>query len=91
MDAKVDCIASPPRQEPSVRCRWEIANTMAQAKGLESPWASSRQIAGELDVPPRTLNYWVHREWNLINNSSWPTPTVGFARAQRGPNSSINW
>ena len=84
MDAKVDCIASPPRQEPSVRCRWEIANTMAQAKGLESPWASSRQIAGELDVPPRTLNYWVHREWNLINNSSWPTPTVRFCESPEG-------
>jgi len=57
---------------------------MAQVKGLESPWTSSRRIASELNVPPRTLNYWTHREWALMNNSSWPERTVWFLESLEG-------
>ena len=84
MDATIDCIASHPPQKPSARSRGEIANTMAEAKGLESPWTSWRQIAGELNVPARSLNYWVHRERTLINNSSWPARTVRFFETPEG-------
>ena len=57
---------------------------MAQFKGLESPWTSPRQIAGQLNVPARTLNYWIHREWTLINHSSWPKRTVRFFESPEG-------
>ena len=57
---------------------------MARVKDLESPWTSPRCIAGQLNVPARTLNYWIHRERALINNSSWPERTVQFFESPEG-------
>ena len=57
---------------------------MARFKGVDSPWTSPRRIAGQLNVPARTLNYWIHREWTLINNSSWPERTVQFFESPEG-------
>lgn len=84
MDATVDFIASSSQQKTSPWSRWEAANTMSEFKERESPWTSRRRIAGELNVPPRTLNYWIHREWSLINNSSWPERTVRFFESPEG-------
>ena len=84
MDATLHCTAPCSRQERSVHSRSGVANTMDRFKGLESPWTSPRQIAGQLHVPARTLNYWIHRERSFINHSSWPEHTVRFFETTEG-------
>lgn len=84
MDAALDCIVACPPQEASAWSRWEVADAMTQFKSMESPWTSRRGIAGQLNVPPRTLNYWIHREQALIDNSSWPEGTVRFLESPEG-------
>ena len=84
MDATLHCTAPCSRQERSVHTRSGVANTMDRFKGLESPWTSPRQIAGQLHVPARTLNYWIHRERSFINHSSWPERTARFFETPEG-------
>jgi hypothetical protein len=57
---------------------------MAQFEAMDSPWTSRRQIAGQLDVPARTLHYWIRREWSLIENSSWPKGVARFLETPDG-------
>jgi hypothetical protein len=57
---------------------------MAQFKTLDSPWTSCRQIAGQLGVPPRTLHYWVQREWAWIQNRSRPRGVTQFLETPEG-------
>jgi hypothetical protein len=49
-----------------------VAEKIAQFDSLNSPWTSCRRIAGQMEVPARTLHHWVRRERTLIANSSWP-------------------
>jgi hypothetical protein len=57
---------------------------MAQFEALDSPWTSEHQIASQLDVPARTLHYWVHRERVLIENSAWPNNVAKFLETPDG-------
>jgi hypothetical protein len=57
---------------------------MAQFEALDSPWISASQIASQLDVPARTLHYWIHRERALIENSSWPNNVAKFLETPDG-------
>ena len=57
---------------------------MARFQGLSSPWTSPRRIAGQLNVPARTLNHWIHRERTLVADSSWPERTVRFFETPEG-------
>jgi len=84
MDATLDCITSCSPQKRPVSSRWGVAHTMAQFHGMNSPWTSSRRIAGQLPVSARTLNHWIHRERTLINHSSWPERTVRFFESPEG-------
>ena len=84
MDATLDCTARCCPQEPPAWSRRGVAEKMAQFETLDSPWTSSRQIAGQLDVPARTLHYWVRRERTLIENSSWPKPVAQFLETPEG-------
>jgi hypothetical protein len=84
MDATLDCIAQCCPLEPPTRSRWGVAEKLAQFDTLDSPWTSSRQIAGQLKVPARTLHHWVQRERALIENSSWPKPVARFLETPEG-------
>ena len=57
---------------------------MAEFERLDSPWTSSRQIAGQLEVPPRTLLYWIRRERAVIQSSSWPKRVAQFLETPEG-------
>lgn len=84
MDATLDCTARCCPQEPPTRSRRGVAQKMAQFQTLDSPWTSARQIAGQLDLPARTLYYWIHRERALIENSSWPKSVAQFLETPAG-------
>lgn len=84
MDATLDCTAQGCPQEPSVRSRRGVAEKMAQFATLDSPWTSPRRIAGQLDVPARTLHHWIRRERTLIGNSSWPKRVARFLETPEG-------
>lgn len=84
MDAALDCTVSASLRESSTWPRRGVAVKMAQFEVLDSPWTSCRQIADQLDVPPRTLHYWVHRERALIGSSSWPKGVAHFLETPGG-------
>ena len=84
MSATLDCTARCCPKELLAPSRREVAEKIAQFNALDSPWASCRRIAGQLDVPPRTLYHWVRREQTLIENSSWPEPVTRFLETPEG-------
>ena len=84
MDATVDCTAPSCPQELPTWPRRVVAEKMAQFEALDSPWASHRQIAGQWDVPARTLHHWIHRERALVHNSSWPESAARFLETPDG-------
>jgi len=84
MDAALDCTVSASLRESSTWSRRGVAERMAQFEALDSPWTSCRRIAGQLDVPPRTLHYWVQRERALIGSSSWPKGVAHFLETPGG-------
>ena len=84
MDATLDCTVRCYPEEPAVWSRRGVAEKMAQFETLDSPWTSPRQIAGHLDVPARTLHYWIHRERALIENCSWPKNVARFLETPDG-------
>ena len=84
MDATLDCTATCCPQEPPTWSRRGVAEKMAQFTTLDSPWLSCRQIAGQLDVPARTLHHWMRRERALIENSSWPKSVARFLETPGG-------
>jgi hypothetical protein len=84
MSATIDFTAGCCPKEPSVQSRREVAEKIAQFDTLNSPWTSCRQIAGQLEVPARTLHHWVHRERTLIATSSLPTGTARFLETPEG-------
>ena len=84
MDATLDCTVTGCPQEPPAWSRRGVAEKMAQFETLDSPWTSRRRIAGQLDVPPRTLHYWIRRERALIENSSWPKGVARFLETPDG-------
>jgi hypothetical protein len=69
------------RPAPSRR---EVAEKVAEFERLDSHWTSCRRIAGELDVPARTLHHWVQRERTLIENSPWPKRVARFLETPEG-------
>jgi hypothetical protein len=84
MDATLDCTARGCPQEPSTRSRRGVAEKMAEFESLDSPWTSPRRIADQLEVPARTLHYWIRRERAVIENSSWPKPVARFLETPEG-------
>jgi hypothetical protein len=84
MSAAIDCTARCCRKEPSAHSRRGVAEKIAQFDTLDSPWISRRRIAGQLEVPARTLHHWVHRERTLIANSSWPKGVARFLETPEG-------
>ena len=53
MDAVLDCTASDSPQESPHRSRRWVAEKMAEFWASDSSWTSHRQIAAQLEVPPR--------------------------------------
>lgn len=84
MDAAIHCSTSDSPVESSTRSRRGVAEKMAQFATLDSPWTSCRKIAGQLEVPARTLLYWVQRERALIDSSSWPQNVAYFLETPEG-------
>jgi hypothetical protein len=84
MSATLDCTAQCSPQELPAPSRREVAEKVAQFNTLDSPWTSCRQIAGQLEVSPRTLYHWVHRERTLIANSAWPRRVAEFLETPEG-------
>jgi hypothetical protein len=84
MDATLDYTTRCFPQEPTAWSRGGVAEKMAQFEALDSPWTSQHQIAGQLDVPARTLHYWIHRERALIESSSWPNNVAKFLETPDG-------
>jgi len=84
MSATLDCTARCCPEKSTAPSRREVAEKIAQFDALDSPWTSCRRIAGQLDVPARTLYHWVRRERTLIENSSWPEPVTRFLETPEG-------
>jgi len=84
MDAVFDCTGAGSGQESRTWSRRGVAEKMAGFKALDSPWSSCQQIAAQLKVPPRTLRYWVHRDWALSQRTSWPKSVVHFLETPEG-------
>jgi hypothetical protein len=84
MSATLNFTAQACPQKPATLSRREVAEKIAGFDALDSPWTSCRHIAGQLDVPPRTLYHWVRRERTLIENSSWPEPVARFLETPDG-------
>ena len=84
MSATLDCTAQVCPRKTAATSRREVAEKIAQFDTLDSPWTSCRQIAGQLDVPARTLYHWVRRERTLIENSSCPKPVARFLETPEG-------
>jgi hypothetical protein len=80
LDCTVECC---PKESPALSRRG-VAEKIVQFDTLDSPWTSCRRIAGQLDVPARTLHYWVRRERTLVEHSSWPKPVARFLETPEG-------
>lgn len=68
-------------------CRWgreTVAQKLAHFDELDSPWTSQSQIAGVIDVPRTTLQYWLHQRETLLQNTGLPSEVVGFFESPRG-------
>ena len=84
MSAAFDCTARCCPKEPLAQSRRGVAEKIAQFDTLSSPWTSCRRIAGQLEVPARTLHHWVHRNRRLIARSSWPKRVARFLESPEG-------
>ncbi len=84
MSAKVDCTAESGPKEPLAQARREAAEKIDQFNARSSPWNSCREIAGQLDVPARTLHHWVQRQRTLIHNSPCPERLTRFLETPEG-------
>jgi hypothetical protein len=84
MSATLDCTDRSCPKEPLAQSRRGVAEKIAQFDRLASPWTSCRQIAGQLEVPPRTLLHWVHRKRRLVANSFWPEDVARFLETPAG-------
>ena len=84
MGATLDCTVEFCPKKPPALSRRGVAEKIVQFDTLASPWTSRRRIAGQLDVPARTLCHWVRRERTLIENSSWPKRVARFLETPEG-------
>ena len=84
MSAMLDCTEGCYTRESAAPSRREVAEIIVQFNTLDSPWTSCRQIAGQLNVPARTLHHWVWRERTLIQNSPWPESVTRFLETPEG-------
>ena len=84
MSATLDCTERRCPRKSTAPSRREVAEILVQFDTLDSAWTSCRQIAGQLDVPARTLYHWVRRERTLIENSPWPESVTRFLETPEG-------
>jgi hypothetical protein len=92
MSAAPDCTARrDPKTPPAhfhrtrdVPSRRKVAEKVVQFHVLDGPWTSRRRIAGQLDVPARTLHHWVRQKRTRIKNSSLSRPAAGFLETPEG-------
>jgi hypothetical protein len=84
MSATLDCTPRGCPAKPSTSSCRRAAEKTAQFDTLDSPWTSCRQIAGQLDVPARTLHHWVRQRQRRIENSPWPQPVAEFLETPEG-------
>jgi len=84
MSATLDCTAQCHATKPPALSRRKVAEKIAKFDTLSSPWNSCRQIAGQLNVPPRTLYHWVRRKRTLIANSPCPKPLARILETPEG-------
>ncbi len=84
MSATLDCTARCRPKNSTAPSRREVAEIIVQFDTLDSPWTSCRRIAGQLDVPARTLHHWVRRERTLIKNSPFPKSVTRFLETPEG-------
>ena len=67
--------------------RWAretVARKLEHFDKLDSPWTSKSEIAGVIDVPRTTLQYWLQQRETLLQNGRLPTETVGFFESPPG-------
>src|SRR3974377_297451 len=84
MSATLDCTPRGcPAESSTSSCR-RAAEKTAQFDTLDSPWTSCRRIAGQLDVPARTLHHWVRQKRRRIENSPWPKRVADFFETPEG-------
>ena len=75
-----------PEAEAEAR-RWArdtVAQKLDDFDKLDSPWTSQSQIAGAINVPRTTLQYWLHQRETLLQNSGQPSEIVGFFESPLG-------
>lgn len=84
MDATGHCTPSSSPHKWPPHGRRKVAEKLDQFKKLDSAWTSHAQIAQEIEVPRRTLSYWVQRDYALIESSSWPAEAVRFFEGPHG-------
>lgn len=80
----LDCTERCYPRESVTLSRREVAEILVQFDTLDSAGTSCRQIAGQLNVPARTLHHWVRRERTLIQNSPWPESVTRFLETPAG-------
>jgi hypothetical protein len=61
-----------------------VAEKIAQFQALDAPGVSCRGIAGQLEVPARTLHHWVRRKRRSIKKSPLPKATARFLETPEG-------
>lgn len=84
MSTTLDCTAQGCTKKSTAPSRREVAEILVQFDTLDSAWTSCRQIAGQLNVPARTLYHWVRRERTLIENSPGPEAVTRFLETPEG-------
>jgi hypothetical protein len=74
--------------EPDAEARrWDrdsVAQKLDHFDKLDSPWTSQSQIAGLINVPRTTLQYWLHQRETLLQNSGQPSEIVAFFESPLG-------
>jgi hypothetical protein len=84
MSATVNFTAECSPKKTAVFSRREVAEKIDQFEKLDSWQTSFRRIAGQLDVPARTLSHWVWRERTLMENSPYPTSVARLLETPEG-------
>ena len=84
MDATSQCTRFRSPHKRPLHGRRTVAEKLERFKRLDSPWTSHARIAREIEVPRRTLSYWVRRNRELIRRSPWPAAVVRFFESPQG-------
>ena len=84
MDIAVDSTALVSREEQPVSPRLVAAEAVEQFERLDSVWTCCSEIARGLEVPDRTLRYWLCTRARRMKDSQWPGQTVRFLESPTG-------